>query len=123
VKSNKPLISGWKCARSRKSLDEFAIRRVTALSSAKPMPPMIKLLANGWISAPLGAVVYLVATVLFWQKPVLPSPGRILADVVHAIGPSWDFNNPEADLLITELKLEKKRSRSASSNWNDWPRV
>jgi len=68
---------------------------------------MTKLLAHSWISAPLGAVIYLVATVLFWQKPV-PPPHQNVADVVKTIGPSWDFNNPEADLLISELKIEKK---------------
>jgi flagellar motility protein MotE (MotC chaperone) len=79
---------------------------------------MIKLLANGWISAPLGAVVYLVATVLFWQKPIPPSR-EILADVVHSLEPSWDFNNPEADLLITELKLEKKALQERQQQLND----
>jgi flagellar motility protein MotE (MotC chaperone) len=59
------------------------------------------------MSAPIGAVVFLVATVLFWQKPVAP-PQQKYADVVNAMGPSWDFNNPEADLLISELKSEKK---------------
>ena len=27
---------------------------------------------------------------------------------MQAVGPSWDFNNPEADQLIGELKIEKK---------------
>jgi flagellar motility protein MotE (MotC chaperone) len=68
---------------------------------------MNKLLSNPWISAPIGAVVYLAATVLFWQKPVLP-PRQAFVAAVQAIGPSWDFNNPEADQLIAELKVEKK---------------
>jgi flagellar motility protein MotE (MotC chaperone) len=68
---------------------------------------MTKLLAHQWIYAPIGAVIYLVATVLFWQKPVAPVRQK-LADLVHAIGPSWDFKNPEADQLIAELKIEKK---------------
>jgi flagellar motility protein MotE (MotC chaperone) len=68
---------------------------------------MTKLLAHTWISAPLGAVIYLIATVLFWQKPV-PPPRPSASDVLPASGPSWDFNNPEADMLISELKSEKK---------------
>ena len=79
---------------------------------------MIKLFAQGWISAPLGAIVYLIATMLFWQKPIPPSR-EILADVVHAMEPSWDFNNPEADLLITELKLEKKALQDRQQQLND----
>jgi len=69
---------------------------------------MTKLLAHQWIYAPLGAVIYLVATVLFWQKPMLLPARQKLAALTHAIGPSWDFSNPEADQLIAELKIEKK---------------
>jgi flagellar motility protein MotE (MotC chaperone) len=82
------------------------------------MPAMTKLLAHSWIAAPLGAVVYLVATVLFWQKPIPPAREK-LAELVNAIGPSWDFNNPEADLLITELKLEKKAVEQRQQQLDD----
>jgi flagellar motility protein MotE (MotC chaperone) len=68
---------------------------------------MNKLLSNPWITAPIGAVIYLAATVLFWQKPALPPRQKFVA-MVQAVGPSWDFNNPEADQLIAELKIEKK---------------
>jgi flagellar motility protein MotE (MotC chaperone) len=68
---------------------------------------MFKLLSHSWISAPIGAVIYLLATVLFWQKPDL-APRLRISDLVNSIGPSWDFNNPEADLLMSELKIEKK---------------
>jgi len=77
---------------------------------AKPFPTMTKLLAHTWISAPFGAVIYLLATLLFWQKPVLPSRQQ-LAALARNIGPSWNFNNPEADQLISELKIEKRRQQ------------
>lgn len=79
---------------------------------------MTKFLAHSWITAPLGAVIYLAATVLFWQKPVLPSPQKI-SDLVASIGPSWDFNNPEADLLISELKVEKKTVEQRQQQLDD----
>jgi flagellar motility protein MotE (MotC chaperone) len=79
---------------------------------------MTKLLSNQWIAAPIGAVIYLVATVLFWQKPVLPIPQKIAA-IVQAIGPSWDFNNPEADQLIAELKIEKKTVQEREQQLDD----
>ena len=69
---------------------------------------MNKLLADPWITAPVGVVMYLAATVLFWQNPDLPRLSAKLAAVVHGAGPSWDFKNPEADLLVSELKMEKK---------------
>lgn len=59
------------------------------------------------MAAPLGTVVFLGATVLFWQKPALPVR-KNFETIVQAVGPSWDFNNPEADQLIGELKIEKK---------------
>jgi flagellar motility protein MotE (MotC chaperone) len=79
---------------------------------------MTKLFSNSWISAPLGAVIYLIATVLFWQKPVLPIPQKF-SDVINAMGPSWDFNNPEADLLISELKVEKKTVEQRQQQLDD----
>jgi flagellar motility protein MotE (MotC chaperone) len=79
---------------------------------------MNKLLANPWISAPIGAVVYLAATVLFWQKPVLPARQKFVA-MVQPVGPSWDFNNPEADQLIAELKIEKKTVEDREQQLDD----
>ena len=79
---------------------------------------MIKLFTNIWISAPLGAVVYLIATVLFWQSPSPPARQK-MPELVNAIGPSWDFNNPEADLLITELKIEKKSLQERQQQLDD----
>lgn len=55
----------------------------------------------------MGVVVYLVCTVLFWETPNVPLPQK-LGTAFHRAGPSWNFNNPEADQLIAELKIEKK---------------
>ncbi len=68
---------------------------------------MNKLLSHTWVSALAGAIVYLISTVLFWQKPALP-PRQNIADMLPTVGPSWEFNNPEADQLISELRNEKK---------------
>jgi flagellar motility protein MotE (MotC chaperone) len=79
---------------------------------------MTKLLTHSWISAPLGAVIYLLATVLFWEKPVPPSRQKV-SDLVPSVGPSWDFNNPEADLLIAELKIEKQSVHQREQQLDD----
>jgi flagellar motility protein MotE (MotC chaperone) len=78
---------------------------------------MIKLLSHPWLSAPVGVVVYLVATVLFWQRPTLPTVETGVP--LPAIGPSWDFNNPEADELINELKAEKKALSTREKDLNE----
>lgn len=78
---------------------------------------MIKLLENSWITAPVGAIVYLGCTVLFWEKPTLPAKPDMPA--MHEVGPSWDFNNPEADQLIAELKIEKKSVETREQQLNE----
>ncbi len=79
---------------------------------------MTKLLAQRWISAALGALVYCLATILFWHKPDLPPPQHLLRpDRMH--GPSWNFNNPEADQLVTELKLERKAVQEREQQLDD----
>jgi len=67
---------------------------------------MIKLLTSPWMSVPLGAFLYLASTLLFWKTPSPPPPDRDHAKAA-VNGPSWEFTNPEADQLITELKAEK----------------
>ncbi len=67
---------------------------------------MIKLLTSPWMSMPLGALLYLASTLFFWKTPAPPLPDRARAKSALT-GPSWDFTNPEADQLITELKAEK----------------
>lgn len=69
---------------------------------------MTKLISKSWIAAPVGAVVYLVATIFFWQTPKPPPPAKAGPGNMPFVGPSWEFNNPEADQLIAELKSEKK---------------
>lgn len=79
---------------------------------------MIKLLENSWISAPVGAVLYLACTVLFWETPKAP-PRNLETTALHETGPSWDFNNPEADQLIAELKIEKKSVEAREKQLNE----
>ena len=67
---------------------------------------MIKLLTSPWTSVPAGALLFLASMLFFWKTPLPPvmdRPGPVTA--FH--GPSWEFTNPEADQLITELKSEK----------------
>ncbi len=79
---------------------------------------MTKWLAHSWISAPVGALIYLIATVLFWKTPPLPSRQKI-AEVIRPVGPSWDFINPEIDQLIAELKAEKKTVKERQKQLDD----
>ena len=69
---------------------------------------MTKLLTNPWMTAPLGAVVYLASTLFFWRTPPLPPPPKA-AEAPVLRGLPWEFSNPEADQLIAEtLKIAER---------------
>jgi flagellar motility protein MotE (MotC chaperone) len=68
---------------------------------------MTKLITSNWMTLPVGAVIYLAATVAFWKTPVPPK--HQAAPGLHGqAGASWEFRNPEADQLLSELREEKK---------------
>lgn len=72
---------------------------------------MMKLLVSPWTATLVSVLVYLGATVVFWKTPTPPPAPAAGADAAvdgKAVGPSWDFVNPEADQLIAELQAEKK---------------
>jgi flagellar motility protein MotE (MotC chaperone) len=59
----------------------------------------------------LSAVIYLGSTVAFWKTPHVdrkaPGGKDALTEAESAVGPSWEFSNPEADQLVAELRSEK----------------
>ena len=79
---------------------------------------MIKILTSTWMTALIGAVIYLLATVAFWKTPLPPPKHAALggsAGFIGQTGPSWNFQNPEADQLILELKAEKSASAKGTT--------
>jgi flagellar motility protein MotE (MotC chaperone) len=79
---------------------------------------MMKFFTPNWLTAPVGVAVYLTSTVLFWQTPKPPPLLRQNHDV-HLVGPSWEFSNPEADQLVTELKEEKTAVAAREQELNE----
>jgi flagellar motility protein MotE (MotC chaperone) len=67
---------------------------------------MIKLLTSPWTSVPVGALLFLASMLFFWKTPLPPAVDHVPPNTSFH-GPSWDFTNPEADQLMTELKSEK----------------
>jgi flagellar motility protein MotE (MotC chaperone) len=70
---------------------------------------MIKLLRSHWVASVVGILLYLVTTGLAWKSQskadttVKPAEATTLVN-----GASWEFHNPEVDVLITEVKEEKE---------------
>lgn len=70
---------------------------------------MKKIFTSVWMTVVVSAVVYLGATFLFWKTPTKVAAREEDEQATpQAIGPSWEFLNPEADQLMAELRDEKK---------------
>jgi flagellar motility protein MotE (MotC chaperone) len=68
---------------------------------------MTKLLTSPWTTLPVSVVVFVVSSFLFWKTPVAPPrpPAATSATARNSLG---QFQSPEADQLVAELKTEKK---------------
>jgi len=79
---------------------------------------MMKLLTSTWLTLPVSVVIYLAATVAFWKTPM---PGHYAAARSRAATRSaaWDFQNPETDQLMAELKDEKKNLTERTQQLNE----
>jgi flagellar motility protein MotE (MotC chaperone) len=81
---------------------------------------MTKLLTPTWLTLPVCVVVYAASTFAFWKTPK-PVP-RPMAAVVSAAVHNNDlsqYQNPEADQLVGELKEEKKRLDDREQQLNE----
>ena len=68
---------------------------------------MKKTLQSGWLTALLGSIVYCGTTAAVMMSANIPIAHPETKEVPVEFGTSWDFHNPEMDLLIAELKKEK----------------
>jgi len=73
----------------------------------------MKILKSPLVASILGLVLYVVTTAMVWK----PAPrqdataGETNADIVaraKTAVPSWEYQNPDADMMIEELKKEKQ---------------
>ena len=73
----------------------------------------MKFLQSSWVICLLGCAVYLGCTLAFLNPKVIqPVQAKEHKKAGHEgetvlTGPSWDFNNPEVDQIISELRTEK----------------
>jgi flagellar motility protein MotE (MotC chaperone) len=83
----------------------------------------MKILQNSFVASLLGLILYAVVTVLVWKAPATIVEGELAqADIVahaKAAAPSWEFQNPEAEMLITELKEQKEALAKREKDLND----
>jgi flagellar motility protein MotE (MotC chaperone) len=81
---------------------------------------MKKLLTSSWMTVLVGAVVYVISTVLFWKTPrPVPISSRQTHRAPGTPMPSWDFVNPEADQLLVELHTQKDELNKREQQLNE----
>ncbi len=72
---------------------------------------MKALLSNWIVLGLLGMLVYLGTTFALMRGLDLQPPAAAEPDPAHVVnttGPSWEFNNPELDQLVADLKRERE---------------
>jgi flagellar motility protein MotE (MotC chaperone) len=79
---------------------------------------MTKLLTSTWMTIPVGVAVYALSTILFWKTPVAPprAAPAVSAAVKNELG---QYQNPEADQLVGELKAEKQKLDDREQKLNE----
>ncbi len=82
---------------------------------------MGKLLQNRWLGSVLGAILYFVGLGGAWKQQIANTPPAPVEEehVPTPIGPSWTFQNPEVELLVSELKKEKEALAVRSAELNE----
>lgn len=74
----------------------------------------MRILQSPWVAAALGALVYLLTTVMMLRpenflanRPAAAAAGGAESTPEEPV-PSWLFKNPEVDQLVSELKTERE---------------
>ena len=83
---------------------------------------MIKILQSNWMCAVIGAISYLVTTVLVWPAPRVPArlARAAISRGMGAPDASWNFWNPEVDQLIADLQVQKQTLAGRQQELSDW---
>jgi len=81
---------------------------------------MMRFLQSSWLAYGLGSVAYIITMILVWRPHATPPPRLSDGSETKAVaGPSWNFQNPEVDLLITELKKERDAVAAREKELNE----
>ncbi|HVY70293.1 MAG TPA: hypothetical protein VHH73_10220 [Verrucomicrobiae bacterium] len=83
---------------------------------------MPSLLPVSWLAPLLGGVLFLATMALTLLRSEALHPKAAEKDAKgahHALGPSWDYMNPEVDQLVAELKKEKDDLKTREGELRD----
>ncbi len=84
---------------------------------------MNKILQSTWMVAVLGMIMYLGTTALLWRMPkrmAVSKPGAHEARPKRTFVPSWQFENPEMETLLAELRTKETGIREKQGELEKW---
>jgi flagellar motility protein MotE (MotC chaperone) len=68
---------------------------------------MLKLIQSGWVTALIGGIAYCATTAVLIMSTPMTVAHSEAKEVSNKFAPSWEFYNPEVELLVKELQAEK----------------
>lgn len=80
---------------------------------------MLKILQSGWMTALIGGIAYCATTAFLIMSTPLSVSHSEAKEAPGKFAPSWEFYNPEVDLLIKELQKEKDVLAQKAKELND----
>ncbi len=82
----------------------------------------MKILQSNWLCALVGAICYLVTTLLVWSTPHIPprvAPPVIVSEHIGTPDASWNFKNPEVNELVADLRTQKESLNARERQLNE----
>jgi flagellar motility protein MotE (MotC chaperone) len=87
---------------------------------------MLRFVQTKWMAIAIGTLVYAIATWLCLQPKKLvdglasQTRGAQEAKGINVTGPSWNFDSPELNQMIAELKEQREVLRLRALELNEW---
>ena len=80
---------------------------------------MLKLLQSGWVTALIGGIAYCATTAVLIMSTPMSVSHTEAKEAPKKFAPSWEFYNPEVDLLVKELQKEKDTLAAKAKELSD----
>lgn len=84
---------------------------------------MMNLIQSPWTAVAVGTLIYWTTTYALFARQHFTPPAKLSVHAGEAFpvfsGPSWDFRNPELELLVSELKGQRESLRQREQQLNE----
>jgi flagellar motility protein MotE (MotC chaperone) len=80
---------------------------------------MLRVIQSGWVTALLGGIAYCATTAMLIMSTPMSVTHSEAKEAPNKFAPSWEFFNPEVDLLVKELQKEKEGLAAKAKELSD----